>query len=66
MRWAATLTERLYKDLSEFAYHRQDLDPLERVLRARMAVWSMAHTMTHRSSKKDADPILRGLARDND
>lgn len=66
VKWAAFLTEKLLRELSEFAYHRHDLDPLERVLRARMAVIGVAHAMNLRTSNLKARSIVRGLPKEND
>jgi hypothetical protein len=63
IQWAAVLTEQLFHELKEFAYGRHDLDPLERVLRSRMAVIGVAHTMSQRTNNIAAKAIVRGLPR---
>lgn len=63
IRWAACLVEKLYHELKEYGWHSTDLDPLERVLRARMATIGVAHAMRYRTSNLKSRAIVRGLPR---
>lgn len=60
IKWAAFLTEKLFRKLAQLP-HRTDLDPLDRVLLARMAVIDTAHTMKYRTSNRKSRQIVRNL-----
>lgn len=64
IRWAAKLTEKLFRELQELGWRRHDMDPLGRVLQARMSVIDMAHALRLRTSNIKARQIVRRLPPD--
>lgn len=61
IKWCAVMTEQLLHMLKSYAYGRKDLDPLSRVLQARLSVVSVAHSMRHRTNNMKARQIVRRL-----
>jgi hypothetical protein len=63
IRWAAVETEKLYRRLQELGWGEPTLDPVARVIHARLAVISQAHAMSYRTSNVKARKIVKGLRR---
>jgi hypothetical protein len=63
IKWAAVETEKLFRRLQELGWGEPDLDPVARVIHARMAVISQAHAMSHKTSNLKARKIVKNLPR---
>lgn len=63
IRWVAVLVEQFYKDLKEFGWGSQDIDPLQRVLNARWSAYRLAHALRYRTSNMEARKIVSRLPR---
>jgi hypothetical protein len=63
IKWAAVETEKLFKDLKELGWGREDLDPVSRVVHARLAIIRKAHAMSHRTNNMAAKKIIKKLPR---
>ena len=63
IKWAAVETEKLYRRLQQLGWGEPDLDPVARVIHARLAVIAQAHAMSYRTSNLKARKIVKGLPR---
>ena len=63
IKWAAVETEKLFRRLQELGWGEPDLDPVARVIHARMAVISQAHAMSYKTSNLKARRIVKNLPR---
>ena len=63
IKWAAVETEKLFRRLQELGWGEPDLDPVARVIHARMAVISQAHAMSYKTSNLKARKIVKNLPR---
>lgn len=63
IRWAAVETEKLYRRLQELGWGEPTLDPVARVIHARLAIIAKAHAMSYRTSNVKARKIVKGLRR---
>lgn len=63
IKWAAVETEKLFRKLQRLGWESKDLDPVSRVIHARLAVIGQAHAMSYRTSNMKARKIVKGLPR---
>jgi hypothetical protein len=63
IKWAAVETEKLYRRLQELGWGEPDLDPVSRVVHARLAVIAQAHAMSYKTSNLKARKIVKNLPR---
>lgn len=63
IKWAAVETEKLYRRLQQLGWEEPEMDPVARVIHARLAVIAQAHAMSYRTSNLKARKIVEGLPR---